>query len=106
MHSHEDLTALSTLRWLVTHGGFWRKTGWPEGESWLLDLYHIPHVRKPMSTSDWRPEHFLDILDDYERLLKKEKELESKSTPPQEDEVAACSLRRPNLSGYYPPPGC
>lgn len=67
-----DSNALPLLRRMITHGCFWRSNGWPEAGAWQLDLYALPHFNKPAWTADWKPQHFLALLDDYERLLKEE----------------------------------
>jgi len=98
-----DPNALPLLRRMLTHGCFWRSNGWPEAGAWQLDLYALPNFVKPAWTAKWRPEHFLALLDDYERLLRKEQNETAHATPTQETEVPACSLRRPSLRGHCAP---
>lgn len=110
---HESLptpgrdSAVALLRRMLTYGCYWRSNRWPTEDAWQVDVFHVPNVNMPAWSHEWRPEHFLDILDDYERLLRKERHNENaQSAEATEDAVASCSLRRPPVSGYYPPSGC
>jgi len=65
-----DPNALTVLREMVGGGTYWRKKGMDD--IWLLDVFCFPRIAKPKFSNHWRPEHFLALLDDYERLLKEE----------------------------------
>jgi hypothetical protein len=95
-----DANALPLLRRMITHGCFWRSNGWPEEGAWQLDLYALPRFNKPAWTADWKPQHFLALLDDYERLLRKEQDEIARTAATQEAEVASCSLRRPVVRSH------